>query len=152
MDVKAFREAKGWTQEQLAEVIGYSSGHISKIENGCRKPSIRFLRRCATTDAGRLSFCGRLSAMPRKLRQWNRPIWVIGPECDVCTNAFLLLPARIVFAVDGTVRVTATEGDFVCPVCDGTAVKDREQVFSLEMLVESAEGVLDAEKPPEGGS
>jgi len=40
------RNAKGWTQKELAEKTGYTPGHISLIENGHHtydKPSSRVL-------------------------------------------------------------------------------------------------------------
>ena len=33
-DVKALREAMGWTQKELADAIGCTDTHISHLENG----------------------------------------------------------------------------------------------------------------------
>ena len=38
--IKAAREAKGLTQENLAEMIGKSTTHISVIERGCKAPKL----------------------------------------------------------------------------------------------------------------
>lgn len=38
--IKAAREAKGLTQERLAELIGKSTTHISVIERGCKAPKL----------------------------------------------------------------------------------------------------------------
>lgn len=38
--IKAAREAKGLTQEKLAEIIGKSTTHISVIERGCKAPKL----------------------------------------------------------------------------------------------------------------
>ncbi|MGW3569473.1 helix-turn-helix domain-containing protein [Streptomyces sp. NPDC000941] len=38
------REARGWTQEILAERTEYSSVHISAVENGRKPPTLRFSR------------------------------------------------------------------------------------------------------------
>ena len=38
--IKAAREAKGLTQEKLAEIIGKSTTHISVIERGCKTPKL----------------------------------------------------------------------------------------------------------------
>ncbi|WP_303001956.1 helix-turn-helix domain-containing protein [Dialister invisus] len=38
--IKEAREAKGLTQEQLAEMVGLSSTHISVIERGVKAPKL----------------------------------------------------------------------------------------------------------------
>ena len=38
--IKEAREAKGLTQEQLAEIVGLSSTHISVIERGVKAPKL----------------------------------------------------------------------------------------------------------------
>ena len=35
--MKGLREAKGWTQRELAELVGVTDNHISDIENAKRK-------------------------------------------------------------------------------------------------------------------
>ncbi|WP_130797423.1 helix-turn-helix domain-containing protein, partial [Streptomyces otsuchiensis] len=35
--MRGFREARGWSQEELAQEVSYSSQHISAVETG-RKP------------------------------------------------------------------------------------------------------------------
>ncbi|MFI6156506.1 Scr1 family TA system antitoxin-like transcriptional regulator [Kitasatospora sp. NPDC051170] len=42
--VRSAREAKGWTQEELALAIGYSPTHISAVETGRRPPTARLAR------------------------------------------------------------------------------------------------------------
>lgn len=37
--IREIRNAKGWTMEKLAEMVGTSKGHISGIETGKRNPS-----------------------------------------------------------------------------------------------------------------
>jgi transcriptional regulator with XRE-family HTH domain len=39
-NVKRFREKKGLTQEQLADVSGFSQQYISSLERGHRNPTI----------------------------------------------------------------------------------------------------------------
>jgi transcriptional regulator with XRE-family HTH domain len=39
-NVKRFRQKKGLTQEQFAEVSGFSQQYISSLENGRRNPTI----------------------------------------------------------------------------------------------------------------
>ena len=43
--IKSTRKQKGLSQEQLAELVGYRVGTISKYEQGYRIPSIAVLRR-----------------------------------------------------------------------------------------------------------
>ncbi|MEU1669932.1 helix-turn-helix transcriptional regulator [Streptomyces sparsogenes] len=42
--LRSMREARGWTQEDLAERTEYSSVHISAVENGRKPPTLRFSR------------------------------------------------------------------------------------------------------------
>ncbi|MCF3174588.1 helix-turn-helix domain-containing protein [Streptomyces sioyaensis] len=42
--LRSSREARGWTQEELAERMGYSSTHISAVETGRKPPTLRFSR------------------------------------------------------------------------------------------------------------
>lgn len=42
--LRSLREARGWTQEDLAERTEYSSVHISAVENGRKPPTLRFSR------------------------------------------------------------------------------------------------------------
>ncbi|MCX4639796.1 helix-turn-helix transcriptional regulator [Streptomyces platensis] len=42
--LRSLREARGWTQEDLAERAEYSSVHISAVENGRKPPTLRFSR------------------------------------------------------------------------------------------------------------
>ncbi|MFE6055484.1 Scr1 family TA system antitoxin-like transcriptional regulator [Kitasatospora sp. NPDC056446] len=43
--VRELREARGWTQEHLASLTGYSAVHVSAIETGRKPPTERFARR-----------------------------------------------------------------------------------------------------------
>lgn len=45
--IKEHRKARGWTQEQLAQMVGTSKGYISQIESGARDPSAETLRSLA---------------------------------------------------------------------------------------------------------
>lgn len=38
------REARGWTQEQLAEAAGLSTVYVGRIEAGAKRPSVRALQ------------------------------------------------------------------------------------------------------------
>ncbi|MFE2039486.1 helix-turn-helix domain-containing protein [Streptomyces sp. NPDC059477] len=42
--LRSSREARGWTQEELAALTGYSSQHISAVETGRKPPTRRFSR------------------------------------------------------------------------------------------------------------
>jgi transcriptional regulator with XRE-family HTH domain len=58
------REARGWTQDELATVTGYSSKHISAVETGRRVSTLRFSRRA---DAA-LDLAGTVDAFEREWR------------------------------------------------------------------------------------
>ncbi|TXC96165.1 helix-turn-helix transcriptional regulator [Streptomyces sp. ISID311] len=42
--LRSSREARGWTQDELAERMGYSSTHISAVETGRKPPTLRVSR------------------------------------------------------------------------------------------------------------
>ncbi|MFF9673746.1 helix-turn-helix domain-containing protein [Streptomyces eurythermus] len=42
--LRSLREARGWTQEDLATLTEYSSVHISAVETGRKPPTLRFSR------------------------------------------------------------------------------------------------------------
>ncbi|UJB44647.1 helix-turn-helix domain-containing protein [Streptomyces sp. A1-5] len=42
--LRSLREACGWTQEALADRTGYSSVHVSAVENARKPPTLRFSR------------------------------------------------------------------------------------------------------------
>ena len=48
LNMKLQRAIKGLTQEQLAEKVGISRTHVTRIERGNIKPSIRVAKRLAT--------------------------------------------------------------------------------------------------------
>lgn len=47
-NVRHFRLARGWTQEQLAERSGFSQQYISGLEQGRRNPTVVSLHELAT--------------------------------------------------------------------------------------------------------
>lgn len=42
--LRSSRETRGWTQDELADLAGYSGRHISAIETGRKPPTLRFSR------------------------------------------------------------------------------------------------------------
>ncbi|GAA3162066.1 MULTISPECIES: helix-turn-helix domain-containing protein [Streptomyces] len=42
--LRSMREARSWTQDHLAELMGYSSVHISAVETARKPPTLRFSR------------------------------------------------------------------------------------------------------------
>ncbi|KAA6214419.1 XRE family transcriptional regulator [Streptomyces albofaciens JCM 4342] len=63
--LRALRDEQGWTQEELAERLGYSGTHISAIENGRRPPTPRFATRADKV----LGTGDRLERQGRSVRQ-----------------------------------------------------------------------------------
>ncbi|MFI1844060.1 Scr1 family TA system antitoxin-like transcriptional regulator [Streptomyces microflavus] len=47
--IRRFREARGWSQDELAPRIGYSSQHVSAVETVRKPPTLRFSRRSDQT-------------------------------------------------------------------------------------------------------
>lgn len=48
INVRRFREARSWSQDQLSEVSGLHRTYISGIERGVRNPSIKIANEIAT--------------------------------------------------------------------------------------------------------
>jgi DNA-binding XRE family transcriptional regulator len=46
-NIKGLREKRGLTQEELAEKVKCSPGHLSKVERGERAPSLKLMMRIA---------------------------------------------------------------------------------------------------------
>lgn len=46
-NVRRFREAKGWSQDQLSEMSGLHRTYISGIERGVRNPTIKIVHEIA---------------------------------------------------------------------------------------------------------
>ncbi|MEV0847866.1 helix-turn-helix transcriptional regulator [Streptomyces sp. NPDC049954] len=42
--LRSLREARGWTQDELGERMGYSGTHVSAVETGRKLPTLRFSR------------------------------------------------------------------------------------------------------------
>lgn len=59
--VRKSREARGWTQDELAALVGYSGRHISAIETGRKPPTLRFSRSLDTV----LGLAGTAEAFER---------------------------------------------------------------------------------------
>ena len=53
--VRRLRDAKGWSQEHLAEQADMDRSYIAGIEVGARNPSVKALERLATALSVRLS-------------------------------------------------------------------------------------------------
>nr|WTA00520.1 helix-turn-helix domain-containing protein [Streptomyces sp. NBC_00857] len=47
--LRSAREARGWKQDELAALIGYSGRHVSAVETGNKPPTRRFSRSLDTT-------------------------------------------------------------------------------------------------------
>ncbi|MET9807681.1 helix-turn-helix domain-containing protein [Streptomyces halstedii] len=63
--LRSLREARGWTQEDLAALIGYSSVHISAVETGRKPPTLRF---SLSTDKA-LALTGGTDSFERQYRK-----------------------------------------------------------------------------------
>ena len=62
--LKLAREARGWTQKQVAEGAGIAQGSLSKYEKGLQEPSDAQVARIAATLDYPVGFFGQLEARP----------------------------------------------------------------------------------------
>ncbi|MCB5911779.1 helix-turn-helix domain-containing protein [Streptomyces pinistramenti] len=65
--LRSMREARGWTQDDLAERMGYSSVHISAVETARKSPTVRFSR--SADRAFGLEGADTFDRLGRELRQ-----------------------------------------------------------------------------------
>ncbi|MFI1307876.1 helix-turn-helix domain-containing protein [Streptomyces sioyaensis] len=63
--LRSLREARGWTQEELAGRTGYSGVHVSAVENGRKPPTLRFSR----SADGAFGTAGTADAFERQYRE-----------------------------------------------------------------------------------
>ncbi|MGW5822395.1 helix-turn-helix domain-containing protein [Streptomyces noursei] len=63
--LRSMREARGWTQEELADRTEYSAVHISAVETGRKPPTLRFSR---STDRA-FSLVGTADTFERQFRE-----------------------------------------------------------------------------------
>lgn len=63
--LRSSREARGWTQDDLAERMGYSSKHISAVETARREATLRFVRGADVA----LGLVGTVDAFEREWRE-----------------------------------------------------------------------------------
>ncbi|MEU3599790.1 helix-turn-helix transcriptional regulator [Streptomyces sp. NPDC006798] len=75
--LRSTREARSWTQEDLAERTGYSSKHISAAETGRKPPTLRFSRNLDLA----FGFEGTSEAFERAYRELRNGVLLEGfPE------------------------------------------------------------------------
>ncbi len=72
--VKALRESRGWSQEELAEAAGLSRDAISRIERGNRAPKLATLEAIANAAGVDVAVLMRAAGTPARspLRAKNR--------------------------------------------------------------------------------
>ncbi|MBD0747345.1 helix-turn-helix transcriptional regulator [Streptomyces sp. CBMA152] len=66
--LRSLREARGWTQDDLADRMDYSSVHISAVETGRKPPTLRFSR---SADRA-FGLEGSVDAFEREYRQMGQ--------------------------------------------------------------------------------
>ena len=59
--VRSLRHARGWTQVEMAEMLGVDRSYLSEIETGKKDPSLRVLKTIA--DGFKLSLAQLLRGM-----------------------------------------------------------------------------------------
>ena len=82
--VRQWRHANRWTQEGLAEALGYDVSYVAKIERGSRRPTSQFLNRLATVAAVPRDDLLRIARRPSERVRLPLPeLALIGRDQDV---------------------------------------------------------------------
>jgi transcriptional regulator with XRE-family HTH domain len=86
-ELKAQRHAKGWTQVELGEKLGYSGSFVSDVERADRSPSEDFAKRCDDTFGLPGTFVRHWEDLQREVfPTWFAPITPIEREADKITG------------------------------------------------------------------
>jgi len=89
--VREWRHTNRWTQERLAEALGYDVSYVAKIERGSRRPTSQFLARLATVAATPKDDLLRASRRPSDRVRLPLPVFpLIGREVDAAEIGGLL--------------------------------------------------------------
>ncbi len=89
--VRDWRHANRWTQERLAEALGYDVSYVTKIERGNRRPTSQFLNRLATVAATPKDDLLRIVRRPSERIRLPLPeVALIGRDQDVVEISRLL--------------------------------------------------------------
>lgn len=82
--VREWRHAHRWTQERLAEALGYDVSYVAKIERGTRRPTPQFMARLAEVTATPADDLQRMSRRPSdRLRLPLPELTLMGRDQDV---------------------------------------------------------------------
>lgn len=79
--LRQWRHTNRWTQDRLAEALGYEVSYVAKIERGRRRPTEQFVARLADVAAVQKQELLQLCRRPTtRLRLPSRPVrWSGGP-------------------------------------------------------------------------
>ena len=89
--VREWRHTNRWTQERLAEALGYDVSYVAKIERGSRRPTSQFVTRLATVAATPKDDLLRVSRQPSDRVRLPLPaLPLFGREDDIAEIGRLL--------------------------------------------------------------
>ena len=98
--LREWRHTNRWTQERLAEALGYEVSYVAKIERGRRRPTEQFVSRLADVAAMPKQELLRLCRGPTaRLRLPVRPGAVVGRATEIAELRKLLQTRRCVTLV-----------------------------------------------------
>ncbi|QKY70279.1 helix-turn-helix domain-containing protein [Lentibacillus sp. CBA3610] len=91
--LKAFRKAKNFTTQDLAEKVNVSQSYISRFENGRAVPDIDMLEKILAALGTNLAsfFSDDREELPDDLLQLIDTVKTLSPEARVKLNEFLIL-------------------------------------------------------------
>ncbi|WP_338058296.1 helix-turn-helix transcriptional regulator [Streptomyces roseifaciens] len=72
-EIKHAREARGWSQEKLAEELHFRQPYVSKVETGRQLASAQFAEQCDRV----FGTPGVYTRMRRRAADWGNPVWFI---------------------------------------------------------------------------
>lgn len=91
IQLKALRKAKGFTTQELADMVNVSQSYISRFENNRAIPDIDMLERILNALSSDLStfFSSDLQDVPIDLIQLIDTVKTLSPEARLKLNEFL---------------------------------------------------------------
>lgn len=142
--VRTSREARGWTQEELSQRMGYSSTHISSVETGYKMPTLRFSR-----SADRVFGSGASDTFERQARAVRHGNLLQGfPEYVKYESRAVEIRAFEIGIIPGLLQ-TPEYATILAEAAVKRGAINEEAAFERITTVADRQAALDRQSPPQ---